>query len=304
MWILLIKLGTVLVCSVRMEVIQNGFSKSNSTSFIMPLKFEPVSSFDQNFQFKDKIESKILGVVKDNHGRIRRRSSMSQKTKTLRHVQNSKKTRRKPVFLWPPIYKNIQNNNNTSISKNEDSSKNEMNLEKENKILSIIRLIEPIGTDHSNNLNAPDINSINLPEIYIHEDKSVGNRIQGNRIKFEASETPFVRPRDSKTIRPITPPTELVNLAHLLNFSDHTKCYPELNQSIFCHCPSGVREIPSQWVDWFKYDLKLVCRTNEHWLQFNPPGPILTHLVFGSLYFIIMIVGCIGNALVIFAFAR
>ena len=298
MWILLIKLGTVLVCSVRMEVIQNGFSKSNSTSFIMPFKFEPVSSLDQNFQFKDKIESGIFSVVKDHHGRIKR-SSMSQKSKTLRHVQNSKKTRRKPVFLWPPIYKNIQNNNKSSILKNEDSTNNELHLENENKILSIIRLIEPIGTDHSNNLNAPDINSINLPEIYIHEEKSARNRIQ-----FEASETPFVRPRDSKTIRPITPPTELVNLAHLLNFSDHIKCYPELNQSIFCHCPSGVREIPSKWVDWFKYDLKLVCRTNGHWLQFDPPGPILTHLVFGSLYFIIMIVGCIGNALVIFAFAR
>ncbi|XP_044313749.1 opsin, ultraviolet-sensitive [Drosophila rhopaloa] len=52
-----------------------------------------------------------------------------------------------------------------------------------------------------------------------------------------------------------------------------------------------------------KYDLSYIAKVNPFWLQFEPPKSS-TFLVMATLYFVISVVGCVGNAFVIFMFAN
>ncbi|XP_068149811.1 opsin, ultraviolet-sensitive [Drosophila tropicalis] len=52
-----------------------------------------------------------------------------------------------------------------------------------------------------------------------------------------------------------------------------------------------------------KYDLSYIAKVNPFWLQFEPPRSS-TFYIMAALYCIISIVGCIGNAFVIFMFSN
>ncbi|KAH8316791.1 hypothetical protein KR074_008184 [Drosophila pseudoananassae] len=52
-----------------------------------------------------------------------------------------------------------------------------------------------------------------------------------------------------------------------------------------------------------KYDLSYIAKVNPFWLQFEPPSTS-TFLVMAALYCLISVVGCVGNAFVIFMFAN
>ncbi|EDV51531.1 opsin, ultraviolet-sensitive [Drosophila erecta] len=52
-----------------------------------------------------------------------------------------------------------------------------------------------------------------------------------------------------------------------------------------------------------KYDLSYIAKVNPFWLQFEPPKSS-TFLVMAALYCLISVVGCVGNAFVIFMFAN
>lgn len=63
-------------------------------------------------------------------------------------------------------------------------------------------------------------------------------------------------------------------------------------------CPS----VPATWTPYIT-DRELQCVVNPHWLKFDPPSH-LSHLVLAAIYIVILIVGCFGNGLVIYLFAR
>ncbi|XP_002134833.2 opsin, ultraviolet-sensitive [Drosophila pseudoobscura] len=52
-----------------------------------------------------------------------------------------------------------------------------------------------------------------------------------------------------------------------------------------------------------KYDLSYIARVNPFWLQFEPPKSSTFYLM-AALYCLISVVGCVGNAFVIFMFAN
>ncbi|EDV38830.2 LOW QUALITY PROTEIN: uncharacterized protein Dana_GF24997 [Drosophila ananassae] len=52
-----------------------------------------------------------------------------------------------------------------------------------------------------------------------------------------------------------------------------------------------------------KYDLSYIAKVNPFWLQFEPPHSS-TFLAMAALYCLISVVGCVGNAFVIFMFAN
>lgn len=63
-------------------------------------------------------------------------------------------------------------------------------------------------------------------------------------------------------------------------------------------CPT----VPATWTPYIT-DREIQCVVNPHWLEFDPPSH-LSHLVLAAIYIIILIVGCFGNGLVIYLFAR
>ncbi|XP_071520529.1 uncharacterized protein [Panulirus ornatus] len=71
----------------------------------------------------------------------------------------------------------------------------------------------------------------------------------------------------------------------------------EVSEASPCDYP---KPVPSAWTSFFK-DQELLCLVNPHWLQYDPPSH-LSHLVLASVYVVIMVVGLVGNGLVMYLF--
>ncbi|KAK7069759.1 hypothetical protein SK128_004979, partial [Halocaridina rubra] len=63
---------------------------------------------------------------------------------------------------------------------------------------------------------------------------------------------------------------------------------------------SSIHNVPSLWIPILS-DQELLCVTNEHWLEFDPPST-LSHHIFAVIYVVVLVVGCVGNAAVIILF--
>ena len=61
-------------------------------------------------------------------------------------------------------------------------------------------------------------------------------------------------------------------------------------------------QVPAAWSALIT-DQSLLCVVNPHWLAYPPPSH-LHHVIMATLYLVIMILGLIGNGLVIFLFIR
>jgi len=72
---------------------------------------------------------------------------------------------------------------------------------------------------------------------------------------------------------------------------------------IVFYCSSNYSSYPSYIHYRDKYDLSYIAKVNPFWLQFEPPKSS-TFLVMAALYCLISVVGCVGNAFVIFMFAN
>ena len=67
-------------------------------------------------------------------------------------------------------------------------------------------------------------------------------------------------------------------------------------------CNVTLKNWSEKWQEILK-DNDILCVTDPHWLRFDPPIPI-AHIILTILYVIFMIVGCLGNGLVIYLFSR
>lgn len=59
----------------------------------------------------------------------------------------------------------------------------------------------------------------------------------------------------------------------------------------------------SKWENNGFYTDDYIKLINEHWFKFTPPNP-LSHYILGFLYIVIMLVGCLGNLLVIIMYIK
>lgn len=59
----------------------------------------------------------------------------------------------------------------------------------------------------------------------------------------------------------------------------------------------------AQWKQYRLYSDEYLTLINPHWLRFAPPAPAVNYAL-GALYVLMMLVGCTGNALVLFMYFK
>lgn len=83
---------------------------------------------------------------------------------------------------------------------------------------------------------------------------------------------------------------------------DDSECKKEINLTELIQTFKSKWPV-DQWKTWGLFNEDYLFEIDVYWLQFPPPSPT-SHYVLGILYVVIMIIGVLGNVLIIFMFLR